>query len=308
MDGRHGPAASQARPGSERDELWRRVRLIERWIERAASAEALAWFRQALDSVARDESAGVLMRALALARRRLGKADLPLDAEDFRLADDLRPGFDPAGMTVDQAARSAFLLASYRDATAFARTFEALTRSADLAELVSYHRALALLPVSDDLTRHAADGVRSGMKPVFEAVAHRNPYPRETFDQNAWNQMVLKALFIGSELSPIQGLDERANADLSAMLVDYAHERWAAHRPVSIELWRGLGPFVDDRALAALERLMQSGDRREQAAAALALRACGHPQARDLLAAIPDLDGEAGTGQLTWRTLREGTA
>ncbi len=305
MSGRSAdaPAAFKAGSGFDRDELWRRVRLIERWIERGASGEALCWFRQTLDSLAQHENAGVLTRALALAPRRLGKADLPLNAEEFRLADEVRPGFDPTGMTLDQAARVAFLLASYRDAISFARTLEALTRTADLGELVSYYRGFALFPASDDLTRRAADGVRSGMKPVFEAVAHRNPYPRETFDQNTWNQMVLKALFIGSELSPIQGLDERTNPDLSIMLVDYAHERWAAHRPVSIELWRGLGRFVDDRAMAALKRLLQSRNQREQAGAALALRACEHPRARDLLADKGDLDREAATGRITWQTL-----
>ncbi len=287
MDGRHGPAASQARSGSERDELWRRVRLIERWIGQAASAEALAWFRQALDSVARDDNVGVLMRALALAPRRLGKADLPLDAEDFRLAHEVRTGFDPTGMTVDQAARVVFLLASYRDPTTFGRTLDALTRTADLGELVSYYRGLALFPVSDDVTRRAAAGARSSMKPVFEAVAHRSPYPREAFDENTWNQMVLKALFIGSELSPIYGLNARANPNLSAMLVDYAYERWAARRSVSVELWRGLGTYVDDRALAALERLLQSGDPHEKSAAALALGASGHRRARELLVGHP---------------------
>ena len=45
--------------------------------------------------------------------------------------------------------------------------------------------------------------------------------------------MVLKALFVESTLHPIQGLDARANEALAHMLCDYAHERWAAGRPVS---------------------------------------------------------------------------
>ena len=53
------------------------------------------------------------------------------------------------------------------------------------------------------------------------------------FDEHRWNHMVLKALFNGAALAPIQGLDERANPELAAMLRDYAHERWAADRAVS---------------------------------------------------------------------------
>jgi hypothetical protein len=293
--------------GSGGDELWPRVRLLERWIERAITAEALGWFRQTLEGLAQN-SPGALTRALALAPRRLGKADLPLAAADFRLAGEVRAGFDPTGLSADQAGRAAFLLASYRDAGSFAHTLKTLTRTADLAELVAFYRALALLPVSKDLTRRAAEGLRSGMKPVFEAMAHRNPYPREAFDQDAWNQMVLKALFIGSELNPIQGLDGRANPDLSIMLIDYAHERWAAHRPVSIELWRGLGRHVDDRGLTTLERLLASANQWEQVAAVLALKACDHPRARDLLTSASDLVLEIETGNITWHILQEGSS
>ena len=71
--------------------------------------------------------------------------------------------------------------------------------------------------------------------------------------------MVLKALFVETTLAPIVGLDERANPELARILRDYAHERWAAGRPVSPELWRCVGPFATDAA--ALDDL----DRAEQA-------------------------------------------
>ena len=122
------------------------------------------------------------------------------------------------------------------------------------------------------------------MKPVFEAVAHRSPYPREIFDESAWNQMVLKALFIGSELAPIQGLDERANPDLAGVLLDYAHERWAAGRWVSPELWRCVGPFAHGRALKDLERVAATGTTEERDAALQALRASPAAEAGAILA------------------------
>ena len=141
------------------------------------------------------------------------------------------------------------------------------------------------------------------MQPIFEAVAHRNPYPRIEFDENAWNHMVLKALFIGSKLDPIQGLDERANAALMRMLCDYAHERWAAGRPVSPELWRCVGRFADDAALTDLGRVLETGGLAERQAAALALTDSASPRAKEFLARVPELARGAAAGKPGWTAL-----
>ncbi len=273
------------------------IELYGRWLEKSLPGDRVSWFRHQIAAISADER-GALIRAVGLAPRKLGKADLAPDPEALRDAAALRPGFDATGLSVDQAARIAFVLASYRSEQTFAVTIEDLCRTADVQELIAYYRGLAIFPAGESLRRRAAEGVRSAIKPIFEAVAHRNPYPREHFDEPAWNQMVLKALFIGSALAPIQGLDERANADLAAMLVDYAHERWAAGRAVSPELWRCVGPFAGGRALDALERTLEKGSARERQAAALALQACPHPDA----AAILDRSGVA-VGPEGWDVL-----
>jgi hypothetical protein len=145
------------------------------------------------------------------------------------------------------------------------------------------------------------------MRAVFEAVAHRSPYPRERFAENRWNHMVLKALFVGSTLHPIEGLDERANPTLARMLCDYAHERWAAGRPVSPELWRCVGPHADAEALGDLQRVLATGGASERKAAALALAACPDAKASALLAQAPDLAAAVARGELTWDNLGEGS-
>jgi hypothetical protein len=151
------------------------------------------------------------------------------------------------------------------------------------------------------------EGLRSNLKPVFEVIAHYNPFPRDHFDENRWNHMVLKALFIGSRLAAIIGLDERANAELARILREYAHERWSAGRGVSPELWRCVGPFArDDEALADLERALSAGGASADAAA-LALSVSPHPAARDLLSRLPQAEAIAA-GRLDWNTLEEEAA
>jgi len=98
---------------------------------------------------------------------------------------------------------------------------------------------------------------------------------------------VLKALFIGAALEPIQGLDERANPELARILLDFAHERWAAGRAVPAELWRCVGPFAEGAAVDDLFRVFQSKDKQERRAAETALAASPDPRAKQLLATTP---------------------
>jgi hypothetical protein len=244
----------------------------------------LEWFERQTAALKDRTNDKPLYLALGYAPRRLGKQDLALSHDEFAEAQAARPGWDPRDWSIDQAARLFFLLQSYNgDEKTFKNQLEQLFRTADIGELIAFYRGLPLFPAPGMHVARAREGARSAMQPIFEAVAHRNPYPREQFDENAWNHMVLKALFIGSRLDPIQGLDERANPALTRMLCDYAHERWAAGRSITPELWRCVGPFAGAAALADLERVLETGDALERQAAALALRQCPAPGAQDLL-------------------------
>lgn len=96
------------------------------------------------------------------------------------------------------------------------------------------------------------------MTDVFNAIALYNFYPAAYFDELAWNQMILKALFVGSPLSKIQGLEQRTNLTLVTMLVNYARERLSANRSVSPELWQVVNRFANTAILADLKKLPMS--------------------------------------------------
>ncbi|HET7410964.1 MAG TPA: EboA domain-containing protein [Paracoccaceae bacterium] len=217
--------------------------LLRGWVMGQAG-EAAGWFAESLDALGGGATERELHILLGLAPRRLGKADLALSDADRAEAHAARPGWDPSGWSVDGAARTAALLA-FRGQRPFAATFKDLRRTADAAELIALYRGLPLYPEPEALDFEAGEGLRSNLRPVFEAIAHRNPFPHDHFDRHRWNHMVLKALFVGSELAPIVGLDERANPELARILIDYARERLAAGRPVSPELWRPVRPFAD---------------------------------------------------------------
>jgi hypothetical protein len=277
------------------------LKLADGWISQKADDRGIAWFRGALRDVAHAASERALGIAIGLAPRRLGKADLALPAAELVRADVLRPGLDLGDWSVDQLARVALMAATHSgDDAAFASRFDGFCATAEINELIALCRGLPLYPGPALIEPRAREAVRSGMKPVFEAVAHRNPYPRETFAEEAWNQMVVKAFFMGSTLWPIQGLDARANPRLARMLVGLAQERWAAQRPVSGEVWRCVAPHADGEGIAALTHGWTTGNDKERLAIALALQAA--PQIRvDLPASeLADLQARLISEKIAW--------
>jgi hypothetical protein len=102
-------------------------------------------------------------------------------------------------------------------------------------------RALPLLPMPERYVAIAVEACRSSIQPLFEAIACENPYPATHFPELNFNQMVLKALFIGVAVERIIGLDARVTPELVRMAEDYASERKAAGRSVPSDIWRLVG-------------------------------------------------------------------
>ncbi len=239
--------------------------LLQAWVERQAG-DSGPWVTESIAQLSAGAAERDLHIMLGLAPRRLGKADLDLSPDDLARADAVYPGWNPAGWSVDGAARVAALLA-FRGQRPFAEMFKDLRRTADAGELIALYRGLPLYPEPESLFFEVGEGLRSNLKPVFEAISHNNPFPRDHFDEHRWNHMVLKALFVDSTLGPITGLDARANPELARILIDYARERWAAGRAVTPELWRPVRPFLDDPAIKVeIERARAEGHALEELA------------------------------------------
>ncbi len=278
--------------------------LLRAWLLRQLDAKQSAWLDEQLAALRKDAADSALDIALGMIPRRLGKAELALADADLAAAHEAVPGWDPRGWGVAEAARILALLSLPAAGKPFSERFRSLCSTADVAELATLYRGLPLYPDPAALEPQVGEGLRTNMRVVFEAIAHRNPYPKAHFDDHRWNHMVLKALFIGSPLAPIQGLDERANPQLARIMLDFAHERWAAHRPVPFEIWRCVGPFAEGQAIEDLARVLERGEGIERRAAALALAASPDRRAAELLGAVPALAGEISGKRLTWASLQ----
>lgn len=279
------------------------LRVLREWLVARLDPPQRAWLDSQLDALVTDPSDAVLHIAFGMVPRRLGKMDLALQGDDLGAAERALPGWSPQGWRIADAARILLLGHVSNSAPNFALRFRSLCATADVVELTALYRGLPLYARGEALLDQVGEGLRSNMRGVFEAIIHANPYPKLQFDEHRWNHMVLKALFVGSLLAPIQGLDQRANAELARMLCDFAQERRAAGRPVPFEIWRCVGPFAQGPVLDSLARALASADPTEQSAAALALAASPDPAAAQLLATVPTLQQGISQGRLSWATL-----
>lgn len=291
--------------------------LLYRWVSRQVNTEALNWLDKKRQQIGDGAAPFVFFTAFSAVPRYTGKNDIQPTVAELESASNVCNNWYPAHWTIDQSARTLLVLSlpSFH-ADKYIQILNQVFAAGDVRELVALYQALSLLPSPERFCDRAAEGIRSNMTAVFNAVALQNPYPAEYLDNLAWNQMVLKALFVGSPLHLIQGIDERANPELARMLVDYAHERWAAGRDVSPELWRCVGRFANSEMLGDLERVLTESQLKtdangkgrkkllERTAAALACADCALPQAQDILARYPDLQNDIQARRLTWKNVK----
>ncbi len=278
------------------------IHLLGAWLQARLSAEAFAWFDTELRGLQAKPEQARWFKALGMAPRKLGKADLLPSTAELQVAQNLRQGLDPTEWSVDQTARMAFTLAYYQgDETDFVQQMGMLVDTSEINELLAIFRGFALFPHPQALEPKAREAIRSTMRPVYEAMSHRHPYPFEFFDEAAWNQMIVKAFFLDSSIWQIQGIDQRYNADLSVILILLVQERWAAGRFIAPEIWRCAVPHANaDGAAVILQALAGKSAEREQQMIA---KMCHHfPQLcpPEVVAAVQAHSWAAQASRMEW--------
>lgn len=149
-------------------------------------------------------------------------------------------GRDPVadGWTTDEVVRALLLVG---------RPIEVITslyRYGDAAEKLAVLRALDVAEVEAVAQGAAvpvlADAIRTNDPRLLAAAL--GPYATKWLPPASFRQAVLKCVFAGVPLRVVDGLPDRADAELRRMMADFAAERTAAGRMVPADLTRYLGP------------------------------------------------------------------
>ena len=198
-----------------------------------SSESARKWFDRAYSNIDGSFDPHHVTAAYAGVRRRLGTNKLMFHSEDadFPFDRHLLPCYQA---TLDEVGRACLLLRATDclPPEKLSPFIGDIYQHGDCEEQQALLRTLALLPYPSSYLTIAVEACRSNVKPVFEAIACTNTYPYHHFPESNFNQMILKALFIGSPLHSIVGLSRRQNPQLRQMATDFASERRIAGRPV----------------------------------------------------------------------------
>ncbi len=244
-----------------------------------------------------------LGKVFVMLPRKTGKLPVTITGDQQQALDTAGFGYIRS-WTIDRLSR-VWLLAGLDpgDKERLFSNIERLFLSAEVNEAVALYSALPFLAHPGCWVKRCAEGIRSNIGSVLEAIMENNPYPAANLDEAAWNQLVLKAFFTEKNIKRIVGLDERANLQLALTLVDYAKERWAAGREVNPQLWRLVAKFINAEIFEDLKTGLQRYNPTEQRAIALAVAGSDYPQAKDFINTFPELKLALADGSLTWNSI-----
>jgi hypothetical protein len=194
-----------------------------------------AWLDAARQGAQQGES---MLTAFAAVPRQAGRGALAPTADEHRQIAVATSGLDVTPWTRADAVRTVLLatLAASVEADRFEEAFTGVFEAADTGEQQSCLRALVLLPAPERFLPLAVDACRTNIVPLFESIACDTPYPQRYFPEGQFNQLVIKALFLGVPLVRIVGLQDRRNPELARIASDFAAERRAAGRPTPPDL------------------------------------------------------------------------
>jgi hypothetical protein len=270
-------------------------------LKQQAETKSMEWLIQQKEKIEKEGSYLKFYMAFGQASRFFKKTILQLTDQQKKFANSIREGFSPHTWDQLQTARGYLLLHfEEKGASSWVNALNKLFETADMHEQQSLYAALPIMPFQPEMIERAIEGLRTNISSVFDAVALNNPYPSEYFDERAWNQMVLKAIFMQRPLYQIQKADSRANPVLAKILVDFAHERWAAGRTVMPELWRFVGPFINEENFADIQKVLQTNDPNQKKAALLACGSSDYLPAKKLLEDHSEINKAIINGEITW--------
>ncbi|MGC1515945.1 MAG: EboA domain-containing protein [Maribacter sp.] len=265
-------------------------------------AESVSWLMDRIEKLAIEKSAKDLFMTYSILSSKFDSEEPVSFAEAYGIHSHY---FKIHSANLLQIARMYLLSEVLRqDETFYTPKVANIIEVADTGELETFLKYLVVLPNPGAYRKTAVEALRTNIAVVFDAIALNNPYPAQHFNDQQWNQMYLKAAFMERDLSQIEAVDQRANEDLSRIIFDYAHERWAAGRTIDPLFWRPVSTFLNEERLKDMKRLLDSENIFENRAGALCCHHSGNEKALKVLDQYLEMKKKIANKEIEWNTLK----
>ena len=206
------------------------------------NSKELDWINSKTAIISETNSGSKFGVFFSLASRFINNEQPVWDKSDLEKLEKIYPGFENASWSKLNMAR--VLLMTALDISVNKKILINFFEIAEMKEQTSLYKGLYVLLNASEFEGQYAEGIRTNMVNVFDAIACGNPFAKAYLQEDAWNQLVLKSLFLDRKLYTIQGIDQGKNENLANMLQDFVKERWAAGRQVSFEIWRMIEGYL----------------------------------------------------------------
>jgi len=133
---------------------------------------------------------------------------------------------------IDLCRINILLLSSSQHNIDFQQLVKSMLRFSDDEEKISIAKGIIILDPDGLLVDEMIDLCRTNSTEVLSSLALDNSYPAKYFPEINFNQLILKSMFLGLDISRVENLNGRKNIELSRMAADYKQERINANRSV----------------------------------------------------------------------------
>jgi hypothetical protein len=288
----------------EEDKVILVASMLLKIINRQVKPEVFQWLEEKGRLIQDENNPATLKIAFAAAPRKTGRAVIEVTDSELAVIETVYNGFTIKNWTIDKLSRLWLVLqVSSNNENLYHSCVESLFRDAEMNELTVLYAFLPVFAFSESWQFRTTEGIRSNIGTVLESIMYENSYPYKYLSESSWNQLVLKAFFTEKDVNRIRGLHERSNEALAAILVDYAHERQAAHRMVNPQLWRLVSKFINEKNVTDIEKLFEDAHVTVRRAAVLACFYSNYEPARQLMKKEPGILQEVALNRLSWNTL-----
>lgn len=187
------------------------------------SDQASGWLDTALGKISPGPSSDdtrleLYLRMSAIARRKLGVTSLTPQSE--------------SGWLSDEAGRILLLMEFLKCYSKEQKVelLKSIYNLIDENEKQVISKGMSLLDIEGVAADLAITIGRTNNINLFSSLALNNDYPAKYYDTRAFNQLVLKTLFMDLDLGQLRGLNKRLSPELTILCMDLVKERLAADR------------------------------------------------------------------------------